>query len=158
MSKKILIVDDRPEWIHTSAELFRENGYEVETLRDPLKALETFVRVKPDAVLLDFKMPGKDGFEVLKELRRRDKHVCVVMLSAYGDADTVVKAMKLGADYFVDKSSDPEKALIVVEKELKHKAMEFELATLKSEAAPAPSTIDDIIGESEAITRVKRLI
>ncbi len=157
MSKKILIVDDRLEWIHKRAELFREHGYEVETLRDSLKALETFIRVRPDGVLLDFKMPGKDGFEVLKEIRRRDKHVCVVMLSAYGDADTVVQAMKLGADYFVEKSSDPRKVLIVVEKELRHKAMEFELAKLKSETDPAPSTLDDIIGESEAIERVKRL-
>jgi len=158
MSKKILIIDDRPDWIHRCAELFRDNGYEVETLRDPLKALETFIRVKPDGVLLDFKMPGKDGFEVLKEIRKRDKHVVVVMLSAYGEADTVVQAMKLGADYFVEKSSDPRKVLIVVEKELGHKAMELELVKLKSEADPAPSTLDDIIGESEAIAWVKRLI
>ncbi len=158
MSRKILIVDDRPEWVHTSGELFRENGYEVETLRYPLKALETFIRVKPDAVLLDFRMPGKDGFEVLKEIRKRDKRVCVVMLSAYGDAETVVKAMKLGADYFVDKSSDPKKALIVVEKELKHKAMEMELATLRFETDPSKYTLDDMIGESDEIKRVKRLI
>ncbi|MFC1800190.1 sigma-54-dependent transcriptional regulator [Candidatus Eisenbacteria bacterium] len=158
MSKKILIIDDRPEWIHKCAELFRESGYEVETLRDPLKALETFIRVKPDGVLLDIRMPDKDGFEVLKEIRKRDKHVGIVMLSAYGEADTVVKAMKLGADYFVEKSSDPRKVLIVVEKELKHKAMELELVNLKSETDPAPSTLDDIIGESEAIMWVKRLI
>ncbi|MGD8628498.1 MAG: response regulator, partial [bacterium] len=155
MGKKILIIDDRPEWIYRCGELFRENGYEVETLRNPLKALETFIRVKPDGVLVDFKMPGKDGFEVLKEIRRRDKHVCVVMLSAYGEADTVVKAMKLGADYFVEKSSDPRKVLIVVEKELKHKAMELDLARLKSETAPAPYTLDDIVGESEATLWVK---
>lgn len=158
MGKKILIVDDRPEWIHTCAELFREGGYDVETLSDPMRALETFIRSKPDGVLLDFKMPGKDGFEVLREIRKRDKLVCVVMLSAYGDADTVIQAIRLGADYFVEKSSDPRKALIVVEKELKHKAMELELAAMKSETAAAPSTIDDIIGESEAIARVKRLI
>lgn len=158
MGKKILIIDDRPEWIHTSAELFREEGYQVNTLRDPLKALETFIRFKPDAVLLDFKMPEKDGFEVLKEIRRRDKHVCVVMLSAYGDSDTVVRAMKSGADYFVDKAADPKKALIVVEKELEHKAVQFELARLKARRDPAPSTLDDIIGESEAIARVKQSI
>lgn len=158
MGKKILIIDDRPEWIYRCGELFRENGYEVETLRNPLKALETFIRVKPDGVLVDFKMPGKDGFEVLKEIRRRDKHVCVVMLSAYGEADTVVKAMKLGADYFVEKSSDPRKVLIVVEKELKHKAMELDLARLKSETAPAPYTLDDIVGESEATLWVKEQI
>jgi DNA-binding NtrC family response regulator len=158
MSKKILIIDDRPDWIHRCSELFRESGYQVETLREPLKALETFIRVKPDGVLLDFKMPGRDGFEVLKEIRRRDKHVCVVMLSAYGDADTVVKAMKLGADYFVEKSADPRKALIVVEKELEHKAMELELARLKSETDPAPATLDDIIGESDAIKWLKSKI
>jgi DNA-binding NtrC family response regulator len=100
-------------------------------------------------------MPGKNGLEILKEIKDKDKRVCVVMLSAYGDSETVVSAMKLGADNFAEKSSDPEKILIVVEKELRQKDMEMEIALLKAERGKGPVGVDQIIGTSEAIRRVK---
>jgi DNA-binding NtrC family response regulator len=158
MSEKILIIDDRLDWLMRSTDLFREHGYEVTTCSQPGKAMETFSACKPDAVLLDIRMPGKNGFELLKELRQKDRRVCVVMLSAYGDAETVVEAMKLGADSFADKSSDPEKILIVVEKELRRKAMEMELANLKASRGLGPVTLADIVGESPEMKFVKEQI
>jgi DNA-binding NtrC family response regulator len=80
------------------------------------------------------------------------------MLSAYGDAGTVVSAMKLGADNFAEKSTDPEKLFIVVEKELKRKTMEMELATLRAQRGIEHVGIDQIIGESESIRRVRERI
>jgi DNA-binding NtrC family response regulator len=156
MPKKVMIVDDRLESLWKCADLFRERGYEIATCRQPDKALEVFDDFKPDVVLLDIKMPGKGGFEILTEIRQKDRRVCVVMLSAYGDSQTVVSAMKLGADNFAEKGSDPEKILIVVEKELRQKEMEMEIALLKAERGKGPVGIDHIIGQSAAIHRVKK--
>ncbi|MFH1313914.1 MAG: sigma-54 dependent transcriptional regulator [Candidatus Eisenbacteria bacterium] len=158
MPRKVLIVDDRLESLWKCADLFRERGFEIATCRQSDKALGVFDEYRPDVVLLDIKMPGKSGFEILKEIREKDRRVCVVMLSAFGDSATVVRAMKLGADNFAEKSSDPEKILIVVEKELKQKEMEMEIALLKAEQGKGPVGVDHIIGRSEAIRRVKESV
>ena len=158
MPRKVMIVDDRLESLWKCADLFRERGYEIATCRQSDKALEVFDEFKPDVVLLDIKMPGKNGFEILKEIREKDRRVCVVMLSAYGDSETVVSAMKLGADNFAEKSSDPEKILIVVEKELKQKCMEMEIALLKAEHGKGPVGMDHIIGQSAAIRSVRESV
>lgn len=158
MSKKILIVDDRLDSLLTCADLLREHGYDVSTCSQSRRALEVFGEYRPDAVLLDVMMPGKNGFELLTEIRARDRRLPVIMLSAYGDADAVVTAMKLGADHFVDKSSDPQKILIVVEKEFSRKDMELEMATLRADRDAGPAYITDVIGESPAIEWVREQI
>jgi DNA-binding NtrC family response regulator len=156
--RRILIVDDRLESLWTCADLFRERGYEVSTCREPRRALEVFASSRPDVVLLDIKMPGRDGFELLKDIRKKDKRVCVIMLSAYGDSGTVVKAMKLGADNFAEKGMDPEKVLITVEKELRTREIQLELASIKAERDLGKVGIENIIGECEAMQRVKASI
>ncbi len=158
MANKVLIVDDRLDSLLKCADLFTERGYDVTTCRRSTEALGTFTLVRPDVVLLDIKMPGKNGFELLKEIRARDRRVCVVMLSAYGDAETVVSAMKLGADNFAEKGLDPEKLLIVVEKELGRKQMEMELALLRGESGLGQVGIDHLIGESKPMRLVKQSI
>jgi DNA-binding NtrC family response regulator len=158
MSKKILIVDDRLDSLLTCADLLKEHGYDVSTCSQSRRALEVFGDYKPDAVLLDVMMPGKNGFELLAEIRARDRRLPVIMLSAYGDADAVVKAMKLGADHFVDKSSDPQKILIVVEKEFSRKDMELEMATLRADRDAGPAYAADIVGESPAIEWVREQV
>ena len=158
MSKKVLVVDDRLDSLWKCADVFQDYGFRVVTCSRSDKALDIFAREEPDVVLLDIKMPGKNGFDVLKEIRRNDKHVCVIMLSAYGDAQTVVSAMKMGADNFAEKGSDPEKLLIVVEKELSRKAMAMELLSLKADMGIELASVDQIIGESEAIKKVRAQI
>jgi two-component system response regulator AtoC len=158
MAGKVLIVDDRLESLWESADYLKERGYSVSTCGESRKALEVFLKEKPDAVLLDVKMPGKNGFDLLKEIRTTNRRVCIIMLSAYGDAETVVKAVKLGADNFAEKGSDAEKLVITLEKELEKKRMQLELVTLKAEKAGEAGGIDRIIGQSEAIRQVKKSI
>jgi DNA-binding NtrC family response regulator len=158
MSKKILVVDDRLDSLWKCADVFQDRGFCVVTCSQSDKALDIFAREEPDVVLLDIKMPGKNGFDLLKEIRKNDKRVCVIMLSAYGDAQTVVSAMKMGADNFADKGSDPEKLVIVIEKELSRKAMAMEILSLKAEMGIELASADQIIGESEAIRSVRAQI
>jgi two-component system response regulator AtoC len=158
VARRILIIDDELDALWRSADLFREQGFEVSTCSQPGRALDALAQHRPDVVLLDVRMPGTSGLEVLKAIRERDRHLCVIMLSAYGDAKTIVSAMKLGADNFAEKGTDPEKLLIVVDKELKGKSMERELASLKAQRGIQHAGIDHIIGESEVMGRVRQRI
>jgi len=156
--RKVLIVDDRLEWLCKCADLLTERGYDVHPCRHPARAVEIFKEFKPDAVLLDVKMPGRNGLDILKDMKTVDPWVVVIMLSGYGTAQTVVKAMKLKADNFIDKSSDLSNVPIVIEKELKIKSMEIENAQLRAQQGPEVVFLKDIIGESPAIKRMKEEI
>jgi DNA-binding NtrC family response regulator len=158
MPKRVLIVDDRLESLFTCADLFKGHGYDVATCSESVEAIDVFKKHRPDAVVLDIRMPGRNGFDLLKDIRELDRRVCVVMLSAYGDVETVVSAMRLGADHFAEKSSDPEKVLIVVEKELKRKDMELELASLRADTGLGHVGIDHLIGDSPPMQAVKQQI
>lgn len=157
-AKKVLMVDDDLESIWRFTDVLTSQGYSVSRCADPKQAVDVFLREKPDAVLLDVKMPGRDGFEVLKDIRDRDRNVCVIMLSAYGGSATVVEALKLKADNFADKSQDTEGLLLILEKELRTKDLEAQLRGLKRDNGHGLKCVGDIIGESEVMKAVKRQI
>lgn len=157
MTKKVLIVDDRLDTILPYLDVFASHGYAVVRCGDSAAALGVYLREKPDVVLLDVKMPGKGGLEVLREIRQKDRRVCVIMISVRGDSETVVEAIKLGADNFAEKNIASENLIFMVEKELKTKTMEAELEGLKAKDGRL-RTVDDIVGESENLKAVKRQI
>jgi two-component system response regulator AtoC len=156
--KKVLVVDDRLDWLLKCTDLLSEKGYDVATCGRPEMAIKVFSEYKPDAVLLDVKMPGRGGLEILKDIRSTDPWVVVIMLSGFGDTDTVVEAMKLEADHFVDKNSDLRKIPLVIEKELRSKGIEVENIRLKANPRSGVVLIRDIIGESPGMLQVKEQI
>ncbi|MFH1220040.1 MAG: sigma-54 dependent transcriptional regulator [Candidatus Eisenbacteria bacterium] len=158
MAKKILMIDDDLESVWRFTDALTSRGYSVSRCADPRQAVEVFVAEKPDAVLLDVKMPGRSGLDVLKDLRQEDKDVCVIMLSNFSDAQNVVEAIKLGADNFAEKDHETEKFLFLLEKELKTKDLEAQLRRLKGDSGRSLARTADIIGESEPIKSVKRQI
>lgn len=109
MSKRILIVDDE-EHIRRVLRLTLETaGYEVGEAVDGEAALAAFVDESTwDAVLLDHKMPGMDGLEVLRRLKERRVAARVIMVTAFASIELAVDAMKLGATDFVRKPMTPE--------------------------------------------------
>ena len=153
--RKVLIVDDRFEWLCKCADLLAEHDYEVHPCRHPNKAMTVFHEFKPDAVLLDVMMPGRNGLDILKDMKAKDPWVVVIMLSGYGTAETVVKAMKLKADNFIDKNSDLSNVPIVVGKELKIKSMEIENAQLRAQQGRGVVFLKDIVGECPAMQGLK---
>jgi len=158
MAKKVLMIDDDFETIWRFTDALAGRGYAVSKCADAAQAVDVFLREKPDAVLLDVKMPGRSGFEVLRDIRARDPRVCVIMLSAYSEPGTVVEALKLKADNFADKAQGSEGLLLILDKELRTKDLEAQVQRLKSGNGQGLRTIDDIIGESEGIKAVKRQI
>lgn len=103
--KKILAVDDEPNILMSIEFILEMEGYEVHTARDGYEALEVAERVRPDLVLLDINMPGRDGYEVCRLLRERGEMagIKVIMLTAKGQALEKKRGLEAGADEYVTK-------------------------------------------------------
>lgn len=98
MSKrKLLIVDDQKGIRILLMEVFNSEGYETFEASNGKIALDIVKNEKPDLVLLDMKIPGMDGLEILKNIRKIDTEIKVIMMTAYGELDMIKEAMELGA-------------------------------------------------------------
>ena len=99
--KEILIVDDQQGIRLLLNEVFKKEGYTTHLAANGLDALKIAETEKIDCVLLDMKIPGMDGLEILTRLKERGIHLPVVMMTAYGEQDIMDKALELGAvQYF----------------------------------------------------------
>jgi DNA-binding response OmpR family regulator len=104
MASKILIADDEPNIVISLEFLMRRQGYETHVARDGDEALAEVERVKPDLVLLDVMLPGRDGFEVCQKLREDGwTDLKIVMLTAKGRDVEIEKGLAVGADAYVTK-------------------------------------------------------
>jgi len=115
---KMLVVDDNADLRHNLAQQFVAEDFEVDTAADGRDALEKIGQNNYDIVLLDLKMPGMDGMEVLREIKRTAKNPHVIMLTAVADVATAQECVKLGARDYVSKPYDPEDLLHIVIKVL----------------------------------------
>jgi two-component system chemotaxis response regulator CheY len=117
MSKKILIVDDAP-FMRTRVKnlLLSQNNYQVIEAENGLQAVEKYKEEKPDLVLMDITMPEMDGITAVKELKKIDPNCKIAMLSAMGQEQLVMEAIKSGAKDFILKPFQPEKVLNTVKK------------------------------------------
>jgi len=105
----ILIVDDQPAIRMLLAEVFHTAGLRVHEASNGRGAIDTFQDNPIDYLLIDLKMPDMDGIEALRAIREIDADVEAVMISAYGDADNIEAARKLGVHKFFTKPFDIEK-------------------------------------------------
>ncbi|PIU40873.1 MAG: two-component system response regulator [Candidatus Omnitrophica bacterium CG07_land_8_20_14_0_80_42_15] len=106
MGKKILVVDDEPDFVEMIKLRLESSGYDVITASDGKGALEKIKDEKPDAVLLDIMMPGLNGLQVLKKIRKRDKNLPVFIVTAFSNEERFNLAEKLDASGFIVKTND----------------------------------------------------
>ena len=114
MKKKILIVDDEVDSCDILRDILTDGGYDTSASLSSRSALARIKKIRPDLVLLDIKMPGMDGIELLKRVKQRDKKIAVVMITAYADVDTARESMRLGASDYITKPFDIELIKAVV--------------------------------------------
>jgi DNA-binding NtrC family response regulator len=106
MNIRIMIVDDEVEFATALAERLQLRDYEVKTAYNALEALGLVPGFKPDVVILDLKIPGMDGIETLKTLKKYDQSIEVIILTGHGDAGSVDEGMKSGAFEYIMKPID----------------------------------------------------
>ncbi|WP_071461010.1 response regulator [Bacillus massilinigeriensis] len=97
MNEKILIVDDQFGIRILLNEVLKKEGYQTFQAANGVQALDTLKKHSPDLVLLDMKIPGMDGIEILKRMKVIDKDIRVIIMTAYGELDMIQEAMNLGA-------------------------------------------------------------
>jgi DNA-binding NtrC family response regulator len=106
MNKTILIVDDEKDLCTILSDSLSRDRYRVVTAFNGKMGLQLVKKEKPDLILLDIKMPGMDGIEVLRKIKKMKQEIVVIMFTAYGTLETARKAMKLGAYDYVTKPVD----------------------------------------------------
>lgn len=115
MRPKIMIVDDAMFMRATIRKILNANGFEdIVEMKDGESALLAYGEEKPDLVLLDITMPGISGLEVLEQIIKRNPDARVVMCSAVGQEMMIMRAMDLGAKYFIVKPFKNEELIRVV--------------------------------------------
>lgn len=116
MSKTIAIVDDDCAVRDSTATLVESAGYSVQTFASGDAFLAARAPTYPDCVVLDVRMSGASGFDVLRELAGRDDRPSALMVSGYGDDLLAVEAMKLGATDFLEKPYPPAALLAAIDR------------------------------------------
>jgi len=153
-----LIIDDDESMRMACLETLSEAGYRAQAVPDGRLALERAGGETFDVVLLDLKMPGIPGMEILKTLRNLDPGMAVIVITGYGTIDAAMQAGKLGAYDFLCKPFDPDQLLSLVEKAVagKRHALEDSCIHLALNDPDVPS--DRLVGQSPALRRVVRLV
>jgi len=104
--KKVLIVDDEADYLSLIQQRVESWGYEVITAQAGKEALAIVKEKLPDIVILDYLMPDMSGTEVLKEIRKFDKNLTVIMFTAHPDIKNIKCAQELGVSAFIPKLSN----------------------------------------------------
>jgi DNA-binding NtrC family response regulator len=112
-----------------------EMGHVTDRAKSGAEALAKIETFDPELLLLDYQMPEMNGIEVLREIRKRNKDVPVIMITAYGTIERAVETMKAGADDFITKPFDPEHLALVVTKALERTQLRSEVAFFSEELA-----------------------
>jgi DNA-binding NtrC family response regulator len=111
---KLLIVDDEEDFLKSIAERLGMRDFDVTTAADGKLAVKVAKKGKFDVAILDMKMPGMDGMELLQILKKKHKFLEVIILTGHGAIDSAVEATKLGAYSYLEKPYDFEKLLNVL--------------------------------------------
>ena len=152
----ILVVDDDPG-IREAFRLVLEDQYDLLEAEDGSRALEHVQRSPVDLVLLDVRLPGMDGIEVLERIKALDEHIEVVLVTAVQTVRAAVAAMKLGALDYVTKPFDEDEILPLIRRALERRALDREVVYLRSELA-RERDFDELVGQHPLMQQLYQLI
>jgi DNA-binding NtrC family response regulator len=154
---RILVVEDGRSQREILRDFLAGEGYLVSEAHNGEQALETIKRDYFDLVLLDYKMPGKDGMAVLKEIKGFNTEIDVIMMTAHGTIETAVKAMKAGAADYITKPIELDELLLQIEKISDFRNLTKENKILREDLRGKGITTDHIVYKSSAINEVINL-
>ncbi len=153
---RILVVDDEEIVRESLGGWLEKDGYAVASAPDGRSAVERLKADKLDVLLVDLKMPGMDGLQVLEEAKKLQPDASVVIMTAYATVDTAVQAMKLGAFDYLVKPFDPEELSLMMQKIVSQQALVHENRVLRR-ALKKEFKFHDLVSKSPAMHKVFEL-
>ena len=149
----IHIIDDEPIIHEVLGDLLTAEGYEVESSLNGEDALEKYSPDTWDLILLDLLMPGMNGIEVLKRIKKIDPQAVIIIITAYASVESAISAMKIGAFDYIQKPFKHDELLLIIERARGHKNLQDENIRLKDELKRKFS-FENIIGKSSVMNDV----
>ena len=134
-STHIMVVDDEETICEALMAWFIKDGYKVETALSGAEALAHLQEKDFDIFLVDVKMPGMDGIELLSRIKEKQPEAVVIMMTAHGSIQTAVEAMKRGAGDYLCKPFDPDSLSLLMERVMTQKNIEKGKHRLKRKAS-----------------------
>jgi len=150
---KVLIVDDQSDMLWLLSNVLKEEGLEVYTAKDGLEALEQLRKEAPAAIVMDIKMPRLNGLEALEKIKEIDPQIPVVMITAYGDVQSAVLAMKLGAYDYLTKPFNNEVILFTIKRALERRELMARVEGLMGQVGNG-AILREVMGASPQIQMV----
>ncbi len=150
MKSRVLVIDDEAAIRDSLRMILEYEDYQFVGAASGQEALDVVKRERPDIVLLDIKMPGMDGMEVLRKLRAIDEGLPVVMISGHGNTATAVEAIRSGAIDFLDKPLSSERVIVTLRNVLR----QSELSTENRDLKVAMESRYELVGQSPALRHV----
>ncbi len=133
-NEKILIVDDDSNICELLRLYFEKDGFQADIVTDGLKALESFNALKPDLVLLDIMLPGMDGWQICREIRKTSQ-TPIIMLTAKGETFDKVLGLELGADDYITKPFETKEVIARVKAVLRRTSTQNPVANVLKEVS-----------------------
>lgn len=153
MNATILVVDDDETALSFLSPLLRDNGYDVREAMTLAAAHHHITRGEADIVVLDVQLPDGYGPSLLERIQRENLRIPVILLTGYGDIETAVEAMKLGAQDFIQKPVEMGRLRQAIDRAAEHVAMQRELAHLRQSRAPMENWV---VGETPVMKKLMR--
>lgn len=155
MAATVLIIDDDDDLRSFLENALDGEGYEVVSAATGEEG-EALLEKKPvDVVLLDLKLPDKSGVSILRDIKRQEPNVHVIMVTGFSEVESAVRAMKLGAYDYIEKPSDASKLKLIIKRALKELAMQREIERLRERQGAYGGWI---VGDSKEMRRIAQLV
>lgn len=160
----VLVADDEPSMRTNIMEILAEEGLDFLEAEDGIQALKLASEHDPELLLVDIKMPGMSGIEVLKSIKKTYPELPVIVFTAFGSNERPIEAMKMGAFDYIEKPFDIEEFLLVIRRALDHHSLVREVQSLRSKVQleeNTESTVpsgDRLIGSSGKMQEILKMI
>ncbi|KPK91534.1 MAG: Fis family transcriptional regulator [Deltaproteobacteria bacterium SM23_61] len=155
--ERILVVDDDPSMRYSLNRMLEGQGLAVSLAKNGIEALEQFAQDQPDLVVMDIKMPGQSGLEVLKEIKERDPKALVILMTAFGTTETAIEAMKFGAFDYILKPFDIPQMRGLVGRALEVSRMMKKMVALPDREKTGAAE-ETIVGSSPVMQQIYKMI
>jgi two-component system nitrogen regulation response regulator NtrX len=151
--RRVLVIDDEPAVRETLGAILSDEGYVVTPVASGAEGLKRLTEESFDLAFLDVWLRDGDGLSVLEAARERLREIPVIMISGHANVETAVRAVRLGADDFLEKPLSLERVLLTAQKAIERRSLLAELASIRGRSEP-----EELVGESPPMHRLKQEI